>query len=462
MPHEVALDFIGQEPNLHVGGGCIRFIFSSLVNLLRQQSGGSQLAVDPSQEFEDRHYMSPLIHGTIDYGFFPQSFLCSDGPLQLASSTAADVRYDTALLHYEQPEVHHPRRMGRTRQTAVNPDNAPIVEAKVTAEDAVPEGTLTEIKSLYLTRDKDGNNQWVVEYPKDAIVAAENGETLKYALLVRNKISTDSRKTLEIDSIIVQSQYLKDALDEILVDYPGITCNLKRLVFRAPFKPFVHRWLDLVAYLKDCKDETTKSHLQLFHDVLFEELKDEIATKNDLVSNGVITFKHLWTIFEPGCLMYGTDYGHERAYEVVSADYTSDQFGREFLRLYSKSVDYDGSKFGSKFDYVNDYEFEGTKSIIKLSYFPLDFHPHKEKVMERLLARGKIFEKYAGYHFEAYKGVALGYGRCGMIKHSVDSRIIIDCAAHNRFLPNRAVTYQALCKAVGGQDDMEGMLQETR
>ncbi|OCT48423.1 hypothetical protein CLCR_04441 [Cladophialophora carrionii] len=58
--------------------------------------------------------------------------------------------------------------------------------------------------------------------------------------------------------------------------------------------------------------------------------------------------------------------------------------------------------------------------------------------MARLVLRGKLFESFAGYHYKAYWGVALGYGRYGMIRHKIESWIIIDCEALNRFLPESA------------------------
>jgi hypothetical protein len=287
----------------------------------------------------------------------------------------------------------------------------------------------------------------VTEYPDDAVEAAENAETARFAFLVRNKISYDSRKTLEIDSIIVQSPLLKEALGVVLKDYPGITTNLQRLVFSAPFQPFVHRWTKLVDVLETTTDEATRAHLTLFHKVLHEELKDAIAAKNDLVANGVITFEHLWTIFEPGILVYGTDEGKERVYELHSAAYQEDQSGSSYLQLYSRGIDWDGDKFGSSFVHLCNFEFEGTKPITRLAYFPLGFHPHEQDLISRLTIRGKVFQKFAGYHFMAYRGTALTYGRCGLVKQTVDSRIIIDCEAHNRFLPNRAVSFASLGKA---------------
>jgi hypothetical protein len=124
-------------------------------------------------------------------------------------------------------------------------------------------GMLVETKSLYQKKDSDNKYQWVLEEPTDAVDAAETAETAKYAFLVRNKKSYDSRKKYEIDSIIVQSPLLKKALGIALEKYPGVTTNLDRLVFKAPFAPFVHRWQRFADLLTTAEDETTRTHLQL-------------------------------------------------------------------------------------------------------------------------------------------------------------------------------------------------------
>ena len=329
-------------------------------------------------------------------------------------------------------------------------------------EPEVAAGSVAEVKNLYQKKDKDGKFQWVTEFPDDIGEAAENSETAKFAFIVRNKKSYDSRKSLEIDSIIVQSPLLKDSLGIVLKDYPGITTSLKRLVFRAPFQPFVHRWGKLDDLLRSMEDGDPKAHLKLLHDVLAEELKESISARNDLVANGVITFEHLWTILEPGALIYGTDEGKERLYELVSTSYGTDQrLGMEFINLYCWGVDWDGEKFGSSWDNLRNFEFVGTKPITRLAYFPLEFHPQKEELRQRLMMRGKLFELYAGYHFMEYKGPALTYGRCGLIKQTVDSRIIIDCEAHNRFLPNQAVYFSPLGKKKNNDSDDEFESQDT-
>lgn len=316
-------------------------------------------------------------------------------------------------------------------------------------EPEVPQGSITEAKSLFQKKDSDGKYQWVVDEPQDVVEAAESKETARFAFLVRKRKSYDSRKKYDIDSIIVQSPWLKKSLGVVLKDYPGVTTNLERLVFKAPFHPFVHRWTILTSILEkdDFEEPVAKEHLQLFHDVVYEELKNAIAAKIDLVKNGVITFDYLWTIFEPQTLVYSVSDGKECVFQLNSSQKCTDsRRGLDFLRLDVWSCDWDGTKFGRNNTNLDDYEFQGTTPITSLSAYPLEFHPQKDALIQRLMLRGKLFERFAGYHYMAYRGVCLGYGRCGMIRHNIETRIIIDCDAHNRFMPNYAVYFSGLGK----------------
>jgi len=95
-------------------------------------------------------------------------------------------------------------------------------------------GMRCDIKNLYQTKaDEDGDRDWTENYPDYIEEPAENSETLCYALLVRNRKSSDSHKKLTIDSIVVQSPILKRILGKVLKDYPGITTGLGRLEFEA-------------------------------------------------------------------------------------------------------------------------------------------------------------------------------------------------------------------------------------
>lgn len=46
-------------------------------------------------------------------------------------------------------------------------------------------GALAETKDLYAKYDAEGNRSWTAEHPDNVEEAAENAETLKYAVIVR-------------------------------------------------------------------------------------------------------------------------------------------------------------------------------------------------------------------------------------------------------------------------------------
>jgi hypothetical protein len=50
--------------------------------------------------------------------------------------------------------------------------------------------------------------------------------------------------------------------------------------------------------------------------------------------------------------------------------------------------------------------FEGSKKYTDLGIYPLDIHPEKAAVVERLVARGRKFSSYTGVHYLAYDGLA--------------------------------------------------------
>ena len=161
-----------------------------------------------------------------------------------------------------------------------NGESKGLVNGGDTSEslDKLPVGSLKSVKQIYGIKEEnaEGRYTWVDKQPEEVQEAAENEETARHAFVIRNIKSYDSRKKLEVHSIIIQSPWLKNALAEILKGYPGVTCKLERLVFNAPFEPFVHRWGDLLKFRAKRHDEKTTEHMDLLYGVLKEELKDTI------------------------------------------------------------------------------------------------------------------------------------------------------------------------------------------
>jgi len=318
-----------------------------------------------------------------------------------------------------------------------------------------PIGSIPETRDLYESKpDRNGRTSWTTEYPDDLNDPPENAESAQYALLVRHKKCYDGRKKLEINSIVVQSELLKNVLGVVLKNYPGISTNLERVEFHAPFQPFVHRWEAFAEAREAETDPDTKTHVELLWRVLEEELRDTIREKNDHVAKGVVRFDNIWTIFEPSTLVFSTDEDHDRVYRLKNGNFLNTRCGRVYS-LNVEFVDWDGENFGYGNDNLQIRAFSGTQPIAKLFAFPLAHHPKADILQERLIRRGRLFEEHKGYHYKAYEGVAIGWGFCGPIRFSVSSRIIVDTYAFNRFNPNRKVTLNFLQPEVDDDEDSD-------
>ncbi|KAK0128780.1 hypothetical protein ONS95_000730 [Cadophora gregata] len=222
-----------------------------------------------------------------------------------------------------------------------------------------------------------------------------------------------------------------------ITNVTGVTPTLNRLIFQAPFNPFVHRWTQLSTALEEQEEGETKEHVQLLHTVLEAELKDTIAAKADYIKNKVITFEHLWTIFQPGTTLYSEEWGRHCGSKFSNGSYYEHPKYGPCYGVNAQKVDWDGDKFGYASNQHIILAFAGTRPIASLDAFPLSFHPDEKKIKAQLLKRGKLFEHYHGYHYKAYKAFALGKDMCGNdIKVTVDSRVIIDTFAYGKFNPN--------------------------
>lgn len=312
-----------------------------------------------------------------------------------------------------------------SRGTATEPQRATsTVPAKDVAGrkdnvSATKAGMIPDVKNLYQGKpDNRGRSTWVDKYPDDLEEAAENADTARYALLIRNKKCYDGRKNLQIDSIVIQSPLLKSALGVVLKDYPGVTASLDRLTFNPPFKPFVHRWSRLVDTVGNEEDPVTKSHLELFYQILEGELGDQIKSRDDFIRNGVITHDACWMLFEPGITVFTVLDGNKTALKLLNGDYQETRCGLVYA-INCQAVDWDGENFGWDSTKISIGEFSGTAKITKLPAFPLKYHPAVEKVTEDLTRRGKIFASLHGYHYKSYQGIAVGKGPWGPVRYNV-------------------------------------------
>ncbi|CAF3585041.1 hypothetical protein FGSG_05940 [Fusarium graminearum PH-1] len=303
-------------------------------------------------------------------------------------------------------------------------------------------GLLTESKDLYAKFDKNGSRSWTDKYPDDLEEAAENEETQKYAVIIRKvkPKEADSNKPLDIDSIVVQSPYLKRALGKVFDDYPGIITDVTRLKFSAPFHCFVHRWERFTEANDDASwDDITREHVTLLHKILEEELGEIIQLRKDYFKNRAVAFEHAWALFSPGCTVWGSVRGKPVAARFDSGNYVKTQCGLVYS-MSCKGIDWDGKSMGWADVNMQIRDFTGTVPFSNLACYPLEYHPKPEAARELLLQRGRKFESLAGYHYKAYSGTAIWHvSSTKSRQENVNSRIVIDGANWEKLNPDHMI-----------------------
>ncbi|KAG9194301.1 hypothetical protein G6011_04336 [Alternaria panax] len=345
--------------------------------------------------------------------------------------------------------VKHVLVNGRSQKETENgvADDKDAKEKDKKDEEPCEPGMKNGLKHLYSGKeDKKGRFQWQEEIPEDIGDPVENDETAKWALLVRNvKVYNDPRRVLSIHSIVVQSPLLKKLLASVLKNYPGITVGLNRLEFQGKFEPLIHRWAELqdaIAKLgNDTEDKrVTKEHAKLLQEVLTKEFKSMIDTSQDMKSKKVMTYEHLWTLYQPGSTVFARQDGQETAMTLVETKYGVDCNGIPCFWATCKYVDWDGAKFGSNKINLSVSAYTGTRAITTLRVYPIEFHPEGGAIRTRLIERGAKAEALAGPNYRAYQGVAWRQGGFGnKDKYNVKGRIVIDTYGWNRFNPTQAI-----------------------
>ncbi|KLU91978.1 hypothetical protein MAPG_10925 [Magnaporthiopsis poae ATCC 64411] len=299
---------------------------------------------------------------------------------------------------------------------------------------------------------------WVEEYPDDLRETIEEEADVKEkALVVRMAKNHSAGKPLVLDSLVIQSRSLKKTLGKVFEGHTDVTTALAKLVFSSPFHIFYYRWKALEGILERQKSEdpTAAAFTQLLYDVIDNELRDTINEVDDLLQNGVITYRLLWALFNPRSLVTANEDGHQRFYVVTRVVYDDRE---EQVDVSAKYVDWDGRKFGYVDSCHHIAQFDGTKRIAELDVFPARFHPEEKEERRKAIDRGQKFQKLQGFHYLAHSGVA----KCQLLwdwsDRRVNGRIIVDSNAYfeesdARRLRIYPLTSQSLLYKVDVNDD---------
>ena len=257
----------------------------------------------------------------------------------------------------------------------------------------------------------------------------------------------DSTKPLVIDSIVIQSPFLKKVIAEVMHGYPGIVTQVSRLVIYAGFECFVHRWDRFVAAVESpAHDEVTKEHLALLYGILKKELGEIITLRQDYFKNKAVTFDHIWTLFVPDATIFASRIGRPIALRFKRGQFGMTQTGRAY-QLECEAIDWDGRTMGWVDCTPAIPEYVGARSFSELPCYPIEYHSQPELIKAVLTERGKKFESLAGYNYKAYEGMALYHPEndpCKTSTENVSTRIVIDAVNWEKFNSDHTIYPRSL------------------
>ena len=177
--------------------------------------------------------------------------------------------------------------------------------------------------------------------------------------------------------------------------------------------------------------------LDLLINTIKKNYRSTIEGLIPLLEEGKVTYDLLWALFKanshvisicpgsrkPRCLRY--DMGEEKKTHQ----------GVEYFELQCQYIDFDGKIFGVVIEKLAIEKFRGARQINTLNVFPLKFHPNP-KMKETLAARGQRFLNLMGSHHGHYDGHAFFQRKDGLVRVSVNSRIMIDAEQFRKSNPS--------------------------
>ena len=157
-----------------------------------------------------------------------------------------------------------------------------------------------------------------------------------------------------------------------------------------------------------------------------------------LLKEGKITYDLLWALFKANSYVISTctGSGKPRCLRYDMGEEKKTDQGVEYFELQCQYLDFDGKVFGTVLAKLPIEKFRGARQIHNLNAFPLSFHPTHEKIRESLAASGQRFIELIGSHHQSYRGHAFFQHKDGLIRKTIDSRIMIDAQQFRRSIPS--------------------------
>lgn len=277
------------------------------------------------------------------------------------------------------------------------------------ATDEKPAGLNCELKT-YESRLDSKDRRIILE------VGTRTMETLKNrdhdTAFVLTKIY-DKYRELENTQLDIRSPFVKKALQEVIVRYPGIDFHAKIVVIVGPPRCIFHYRKELQTYGASLRDSTAVTHLMFLLEHMYTIFETEAGTWKNFMESPIIPprmdFAGLWMVFRPGCEIYTRTKDVDRVLrlrEVSRCECTNPFCAKSSWNIVAQELTFDGETYGYVTEWFHIRKYDGFICLEQLKIYPLEYHSSKVAMVEKLTARGRKFASLQEIHHRYYDGQA--------------------------------------------------------
>ncbi|KAH7019824.1 P-loop containing nucleoside triphosphate hydrolase protein [Ilyonectria destructans] len=232
-----------------------------------------------------------------------------------------------------------------------------------------------------------------------------------------------------LECIWINNPDLREFLTTLFRDYPAVDCTSTELRFTQPFLPFLHLWDKFIGLVECEKEAVLRENLEILRQILTKQLKEVSKAFEVSTETACVNFDQVPIAFIPGEIILNKKDGVISAALLKEVErVTSDDKKDACYRFRVNQLDWDGINCGVRESTFQMEEFKGTLPLADMDILPLRCHPHREIVKDRLIARGRKFEKLRRQHFMTYnaEGREMLVHKTMKAKRKVNERVIID------------------------------------
>ncbi|ORY18232.1 P-loop containing nucleoside triphosphate hydrolase protein [Clohesyomyces aquaticus] len=280
----------------------------------------------------------------------------------------------------------------------------------------------------FVTRDRYWDKykrQFVIQKPTKA--RRESKKHKNCVIFVRRDYSEDM--TSFTTALVFSGSVLRNALRNIFRGAEGFGLTENESTELTPrFMFWARPELEMLAeHYQGTKDRKAAFEINSALKFIESEYEDLISVLPSLLPHS-ITFEYLWALLPPDCLVTGqTLLGFDSIWCVRSHSVQKMDDG-VFLVMNAEFIVWDGAKVGNVRTMLRIPIFSGLKSVEDLPYIPLQYHPNREAVMERVLERSSKTTKFwrPGFSHQEHHGTGLAEVFDKVEQYPFSGRVMID------------------------------------